>query len=472
MPSDRCEELLATLVSGDLGEEQERAARAEIAGCSAHAASLRKLDVGMRFAALLPSVEPRAGLDDAILAAARAKVAAPKAAAAAPKPAPAAEESFAAKALAVLRRMATGQQLAMSTVMLLVVAIGLWYLPARRDMPNAAGETVMAPQLADEPPRSAAPYAPSAAAPARSDADRVASAPAQAPSGPKPEPSRGGLPAAQRAQRSEPAGLAATTMSARRADGEGMADPGAREALEEQQAPLDALATRQSAPSSARPAEEHGYVAQAERTEAAPARSRATSGASGGAVMAPPASPMAAPTPAPAATPRAADDATGDGHVVGRAPAAEAEAAPEGSAYDRAMALYASRRFAEAAELFRAAVQAGGPQAASALHHLGRSHRASGQCAIAVQEYERLLGGFPAYGQRTQAMIEAADCYQRTGHLAAAERWLERAAASAPASVAARRELGRVRALRQAEDAVETPRAAPPASDNAAAESY
>src|SRR5262245_24494701 len=108
MSSDRCEELLDGLAAGDLGGEQERAARAEIARCAEHSAALRKLDRGLRFASLMPDVEPRAGLDAAILAAARAKVAERKVAAV--KPVEAHEDGFFEKALAMLRRMATGQQ--------------------------------------------------------------------------------------------------------------------------------------------------------------------------------------------------------------------------------------------------------------------------------------------------------------------------------------------------------------------------
>ncbi|MBC7172002.1 MAG: hypothetical protein H5U40_06245, partial [Polyangiaceae bacterium] len=196
MSSDRCEELLVGLVSGDFGDEQERAAREEIGRCEAHASSLAKVDVGARFAAMLPSVDPRRELDDAILAAARAKASA--SAKTAPMPVAAGREAgFFARALVMLRKMAAGPQLAMATVMLLVVATGLWYLPARHHAPDADGDTVMAPQLSEEIASSPAASEP----PGRRDgSDAVARSQDTAP---KPEPRL------QRAERVPEAALAA-----------------------------------------------------------------------------------------------------------------------------------------------------------------------------------------------------------------------------------------------------------------------
>jgi TolA-binding protein len=423
MSSDRCEDLLLDLASDALGGEDARVARAEVEGCAEHAPALRRVELGLRFAALMPMEEPSPALDAAILAAARAKLEAKPVAAAAAAVKPA----LFARALAVLRRIATGPQLAMSTVMLLVFAIGLWYLPSPSATPNADGDTVMSPRLAEEtsppPPPMAEPVparraAPSIAAPAEGSA---------APSGTtKPAP---------RARYAQAEVRAATGRRSRAAR-----SPGTRGARARRQV---AASAEPSAPVEAAEADAFAYAARATRPSA--------SGYGAGAALGGAPAPAAAPPPASRA---AADDV-----------AATREAEAQASPYDQAMALYRAGRYAEAAPLFDAVSGSGGAEAASAAHYLARSHARSGRYSAAAQDYERLLRSHPSYGQRAQAMIEAADCYEHMGRLAQAEQWLERATASAPSSSAARAELARVRTARRAQESaasVERARAAEP----------
>jgi TolA-binding protein len=417
MSSDRCEDLLLDIATGALGDEQARVARSEVEACAEHADALRRVELGLRFAALMPIEEPSPALDAAILAAARAKHEAQpvRAAAAAMKP------DFLSRALTLLRRMATGPQLAMSTVMLLVVAIGLWYLPAPAATPNADGDTVMAPRLAEMPPPAPAPLA-EAEAPTRRE-EGV---------GLSPRTGSGASHGAELAIKPAPRGVVAS--------GRGAVAPARQPRLARRSRPAtDAARTQNETEPLGGFAEPLGGFAEPAGAGAPQASRRARVASAPAAASAPPsAASVGAPAEASAEAFAAADESELRADE-------EARRAPA-SSYDRAMTLYRSGRYTEAAPLFEAALAAGGAEAPSAAHYLARSHRSAGRCALAVHDYERLLRSYPSYGQRTQAMVEAADCYERTGRVAQAEQWLERAASASPSSIAARRELDRLRA--------------------------
>jgi len=128
MPSEAhvcetCELRLLELVCGDLSESEATHLRVEARACPSCAASLERLDIGMSWATQIPLVEPSPNVDAAILQVAAARF----------PPSAVLERSNQAqpwaKILEAIRAALTGPQLAMITVALLVVAIGLWIVP-------------------------------------------------------------------------------------------------------------------------------------------------------------------------------------------------------------------------------------------------------------------------------------------------------------------------------------------------------
>lgn len=61
---------------------------------------------------------------------------------------------------------------------------------------------------------------------------------------------------------------------------------------------------------------------------------------------------------------------------------------------------------------------------ATALHHLARCERRRGRCSEALVFYSELLDRYPAYGDRGDASLEAAQCHRRLGHIAEARALL------------------------------------------------
>jgi len=61
----------------------------------------------------------------------------------------------------------------------------------------------------------------------------------------------------------------------------------------------------------------------------------------------------------------------------------------------------------------------------SALHHVARCEKRTGRCGKAVVAYDELLGRFPSYQGRAEALWEAAACHRRLGHIDRARALLD-----------------------------------------------
>jgi hypothetical protein len=158
------------LVYGEVEGAEARALRAELESCPSCAPELAKLEAAKRLADELPMEPLPSATRAALIAAARAK--ANEVVASAPMvEKPRVETPRAASADGWLERLKgflVGPQIAMVAVMLLVVTIGVWYLPGGRESPigrtpmrpepeldetlEPAAETVVEPQPTQEPP--------------------------------------------------------------------------------------------------------------------------------------------------------------------------------------------------------------------------------------------------------------------------------------------------------------------------------
>lgn len=401
MDCEACTDRLVELLYGELPDEDADETRAHLHGCESCADAFARIEMGRGFAALMPLEAPPASVLDGVLAAARDKAAErapapePAVAQAATPPRPDEDEDAGpwAAFLKWIGGFAMRPQLAMALTLLLIVGLGMWYLPTLRQSDPADAHAIVDPAPGDEvgPSNSLVPAEPldlqadprTGRIRPREDGEpaepRVAvqptTPPAEEPTSPEPAPPPSPSP--------EEAVVAEAEPSA----------PGSGEVIEEA-LPDPRIAELDLAP---------GETAPSAPVQAAPALRtvpRQPSPAMATQVE-------AAPMPAPQAPP----PATGDRYAQG-------------------LQHYRERNYREAAEDFESVIERPGPDARvvpSALHHLARSQRAAGSCAAAVRTYERLLGQHPAYSGSGEAMIEGAGCYQRLGRLSDARRLLERA---------------------------------------------
>src|SRR6185503_10940808 len=117
-------------------------AHAHLATCASCRASFETLTAATRLAAQLPLVEPPPHVAGRVmeLAEAHAREAIARQRVAAPRPTP--WQAL----LDFVGRLATRPQVAMATVMVLIVAVGLWSLPRLRHEPAVAGGVVVNPE--------------------------------------------------------------------------------------------------------------------------------------------------------------------------------------------------------------------------------------------------------------------------------------------------------------------------------------
>ncbi len=400
MDCEACTDRLVELLYEELPDADADATRAHLSGCEACSQAFAQIRAGKGLAAMLEMAEPPASVLDAVMAAARERVAdrAPAQEPAHERPAtaprPDDEESSGpwAAFLKWVGGFAMRPQLAMALTLLLIVGLGMWYLPTLRQSDPADSHAIVDPAPGDEagPSTSLVPAEPldleadprTGRIRTREDEaaeDRVAAV-RPAPPAPTPEPAPEG--AGERSvpppSPAHPEGLAA---------GDPAGSPGevVEEALPDPRiAELD--------------------VAPGETAPLAPQ-----------------------PQPRPAVRPVAPTIAT----EVETAPIVTAPAPPPtGDRYREGLQHYRERNYGQAAEDFESVIARPGPDPRvipSALHHLARSQRAGGNCAAAVRTYERLLAQHPGYSGTGEAMIEGAGCYQRIGRLDDARRLLERA---------------------------------------------
>jgi TolA-binding protein len=479
-----CEDRLIDLLYEELEPDQAEEARSHLAQCEACQSSYEGLADAHRLVEAMPMEPAPASAHHAIMAAARAKAAGEATAGAASRSQEDEHRGPAGAFLDWLRGLALGPQVAMATVMLLMVAIGLWHVPQEGGVregsevvvaPDPAGEAAPSQEVASVPASrggnatssgAPSPGAPSPVAPAEEvaqaeeamEAPKGRSAEKRAQRAEAPSEEKSGKAQRRTERRAERRAERQRTVRRRRASA-----PPARSARKEA---ADQLAGLRAAEPEA---EAEAAEPQASRQRAAPAPKRrpqaseADSIVGGSGALA-----EGAPAPAGAAGSAEAFDGFGRGASQGftgntRATAddeesaeASAEAAPRGTraSYQEGLALYRQRRYRQAAAVLADVAYRPAPDAKpvvpNALHYLARSRRARGRCALAAPDYQRLLQRHRSYSGRPQAMIELAQCLERLGRDDEAERWYAEATSFSATSETARRSLQRLRRSKRA----------------------
>ena len=446
MSCEACTERLVELLYGELDGADRSGIEAHLEECTACAEAYERISVGKSFAARLPmEVPPDDGLRE-VFAAARKKAAAIRAEAPEPtgRRARAASKARAseaahpggAKASAALPEgdapeglwaslvswvggVAMRPQLAMAMTLLLMVGIGMWYLPTLRQSDPSDVHAIVDPSPGDE-------VGPSASLEPAEPLDLLA------------DPRTGRM--HQRDEDHERSVADRTPVSAARAS-----EPRARD---------EEPATDPSGEPPADAADDEARFAT--RLTGEPADGRGE-GATAPSATAPSASPTTAGTTPPDETSEPlAESAPAEAQTPPPAGADESE-----STFRRGMERYRRRQYRAAAQDFSDVVRRPGADARQllppALHHLARSQRGANNCAAAVRTYEQLLARHRGYAGSPEAMIEAADCYRRIGRLSDARRWLTEAQSHGAVASRARRDLTTIAAAERAHEAVNEP---------------
>ncbi|UJR80946.1 zf-HC2 domain-containing protein [Sandaracinus amylolyticus] len=429
LPCESVENRLLELVYGELSEREARDVRAHVSGCEGCGRSLTRLEGGRALARKMEPVEPRADLLEAVRAAARAKAAETVARASAPAEAPAAvaerrprpseapaERGWWSELLRWLGSMAMGPQVAMATLLMLMIGIGLWSLPALRGRnERASTDAVVEPDPAGEvgPSRALEPAEPLAfdfdprtrrLAPVGEEVEAPAPEAPVAPTRP---------------------GVAPVTTADRRTT----TTTPAREAPEQQ-----AVAARQPRP--------------AGRVESEPLAGIEQDLAPGEAVG----SVVDGPLPEPRA----------EGTTSSSAYAAtEAERPPVVAPTAPPPATSAPDRYEARDEVPRPEPDSDA-MLADALHRQAQAASRQGAYAECVRQYQSLLSRYPRYSDAGRALLDLAECQRRSGRIADAQRSLERAQAIPSVRADATRELTRMRMEQRAAE----PPAATTSSDS------
>jgi tetratricopeptide (TPR) repeat protein len=409
MDCDLCEKRIVELLYGELDERAAAETRNHLEGCPSCKAAFERLEIARAYARRLelapaPSMSKvlaaareqaavnRASREQAAAGRARGPLEGTPGAVEAPG-----EENGTARFLRWLGGVAMAPQLGVATVLLLVVGIGLWYLPqlegGGRGAPDriletdpaSIGETTLVPaeplQLSHDP---------------RTGRVIEVVGPGEGSS-------------VQRETESSGSAVRRTPRAA---------DPAITMAR-----PDEAIGEREIAPD---------LGAGSVRQDTLPELTTAAGVFEGGALPGPgtgadaPAHAGPAPIAAPAPSPPSAPPVT----------------SPDERSIDDVVAL------------------AEEPLAAHALHQQARSLAAAGRCQESVVRYEQLQARHPDYAQSGQASLEAGQCLRRLGRLGSARAAFERAARSSVPTVAgaARREIVELEAQERA--ASEVPAAA------------
>ena len=141
-----CEPTLIDLVHDELATDAAEAAREHLASCASCQASFDKLVAAQQLAAQLQLLEPPQAVTARLLQLAEERATALRAAAAT---AAVRTPTLGQRLLDFVGRFAMGRQVGMATIMLLIVAVGLWSLPRMRHAPEAA-RTIISPETDGE----------------------------------------------------------------------------------------------------------------------------------------------------------------------------------------------------------------------------------------------------------------------------------------------------------------------------------
>jgi len=510
MNCENCETQLLDLLYGELEATTAGQVRAHLDGCASCRAASEKLGSARRIVRQLPLESPPARVHAAIMARAQAHVrgevvvAPPRGKAHAESEEP---QSPVQRFMAWLGGFVLGPQVAMAMVLMLMVGVGLYYLPGLRTSRNVPGGAIVNADPGDEAGPSAAiqPAEPldlrldtrtnrlhsgtetvaarnTRTGDARDEAQDVVEGPlpeqfaATLAALPQTNEARVGDLEAQAGEvivdglndASEGAELALAPGEAFGVDRTAAARPAGARARDQQALAFDVASAdsnspavgmqRNAPPTAARTArepiaEERSVREQLAQAEPPPAPPRPT--VSAPIAMAPPTTPSAS-APAPSAPSRAAapgrpsamaggprasgggSESAGMASGVGSSASAPASTAPQGQAQSPLLA-------------------------AAGLHGVARNQARTSSLREAISGYESLISRYPGYDRATEAMLELAELYRRTGDLARARSWLSRAERAPAYAARARQQRFRVDEMDRARRAV--PAAASTSSD-------
>lgn len=420
---------LIDLLYEELDEADAEKARAHLSSCESCAAAFERVSAGRELASMLKIEEPPAAVRAHVLAAARER-----ASERASRPEPAREPAR-APAREIEREesgglwgafvrwlggFAMGPQVAMATMLLLMVGIGLWYLPELRDHDPTDDNAILDSNDEVGPSSSLEP-----AQPLDLEADPRTGRMVQAEHAEEERPPR----------EPRPPQLEAAQVAANEREQPREPRPEPQVITE----PIEDMEEASLAEGEILPGE---AVAQERQVVVAPQQ-------------APPQPAQYAIQQAPQPPPPAEMPAMAQADEEAEAPARESAR----QQYERAMQRMRARDYDAAEEEFDAVVRRPDTDATrllpSALHNLARSRRAAGNCRGAIAPYQQLISRYPAYESVSDARIELGECYTRTGRLSDARRVLNEANRDSRVSSRAQVELRRLEEAERARNAID-----------------
>ncbi|MDD9969777.1 MAG: hypothetical protein OXR73_26260 [Myxococcales bacterium] len=156
MDCQQCQAHLVDLVCGELPPALVAEVEAELARCADCRALHNRLRDGLTLGAQLPEVQPPQALRERLMAVGDAALAGTSSMVGTDPSGPVGPRSVAGDSRsswggfwAELGRLLMGRQVAMATIMVLVVAGTLWMVPGRHQKPKTVGVTVAGPQPGD-----------------------------------------------------------------------------------------------------------------------------------------------------------------------------------------------------------------------------------------------------------------------------------------------------------------------------------
>jgi tetratricopeptide (TPR) repeat protein len=405
MDCTHCESVLLDLCYGELPPAQEREVRAHIHECPTCRKALSRLEAGQALARHLPDEAPSPEVTDRILRAAKEHLRQ--------------RGTWFERVQGLLEsfgRIAMTRQVAMATMSLLIVFVGLWSIPElthRRDPLSVAvespptgeaGPSVREPQQTSLPP---------AAAPETKGSEQKSELRVRTDESHAAARRKRALESAASAERSERTrGSAAQDLVAERAKPKAenrssrqrqFATPPPVAAAPEAEEPLEGLPDdlKQAAQLSVSAKDDKPALGNAGDDRVAFRRVTRDS--------------------APLDTEKES--------AVRPAPSASRSPATLDDVFAAGVERYRAEDYTAAAQLFARMLESSAPSAqrAAALLYLARSERALGRCDRAIRAYETLVRSYGSAQQSAVALSEGVACYDQLGDAAGAQRLLEHA---------------------------------------------
>lgn len=450
MSCETCQDLLIELVCDELAVDQAAAVRAHALKCERCGPELEKLSFTLKASSSLGLMSPSPEVERRIMQAAREAIAGRARGPAREAAAQAASYGGIADWFARLVSFAMSPQVAMASVLLLVVGIGLYALPLGPR--NAPEQTALRAAEEESDEQGAAPSGAASATAAPLERPEPSAAPRAAEemagSGALERRNRGGdLELKKGAEAAKEIG-ALGSARARKAAAPSQPADALSESKDRSAAAFPGMKSS-AGPAAAKPkaaskalgelADDFGAPAMQASGGggASPAKregSAQSAAASNQYAPAPPAAPMAkspraVPAEAPARSQKVAPEAEKAAAEVMRDSADKRAKSDGASALEQGIAAIKRGDHAQGQALLKPVASSGtGSDRTTAMLWLARSLRERGDCAAALTYYKTLTQPVTA----ARALLEeAADCQARTGNAAAAERLRARAATPA-----------------------------------------